>query len=156
MSVLNGARPKAPNFLAQVSLKIGNKLLKELCRGEIVDGVGQLLKILDVLLHRICMSDHRKGTKLPSEVVIAKFMLRARDEMIPINEWVRSLVLAKPCQSCSVQMKICDIKLAMIANIVVREVLFDLDDPTLRVGTGETWEFEARWRSKIRVIGTWW
>ena len=101
------------------------------------------------------MSDHRKGIKLTSEVVIAKFMLKASDKIIPIHEWVRSLVPVKPCQSCSVQMKRCDIKLAMISDIVVREVLFALEDPTMRVGTGETWEFEARWRSKIKVIGTW-
>lgn len=51
MSVFNGARLKDPNFLALVLLKAGNKLLKELCWGEIMDGVSELPEIIDVLMH---------------------------------------------------------------------------------------------------------
>lgn len=73
------------------------------------------------------MRNQRKRTKLTSKVLIAKFMLKAIGEIIPMEEWVRSLVLAKPCQSYSIHVKRCDTKLAMISYIVVGKVLFSLE-----------------------------
>lgn len=73
------------------------------------------------------MRNQRKRTKLTSKVLIAKFMLKTIDEIIPMEEWVRSLVPAKPCQSCSIHVKRCDTKLAMISYIVVGKVLCSLE-----------------------------